>query len=95
MVPACCLEAVGEHARVGEAVLHDLPVALKAEVDEVIVLDQDVGAGASEVERVGLLGAAEVVELEDEVFGEIGFISPDDPTDPGVDKAVFVAYAMS
>ncbi len=60
-VPACGLEALGEDASVGEAVLHDFTVAGEAEVDEVIVLHDDLRAGPGEVEGVGLLGAAEVV----------------------------------
>jgi hypothetical protein len=61
-------------------------------VDEVVVLHDDVGAGAGEVERVGLLGAAEVVQLEDQVFGEEGLVAPDDPADAGGYEAVFVAW---
>jgi hypothetical protein len=30
------------------------------------------------------------MELEDEVFGEVGLVSPDDPADPCADKAIFV-----
>jgi hypothetical protein len=34
-------------------------------MDQVVVLSYDLGAGAGEVERVGLFCAAEVVEFED------------------------------
>lgn len=91
-VPACGLQAAGEDAGVGEAVLCNLAVAREAEVDQVVVLDDDLRAGAGEVEREGLLGAAEVVEFEDEVLGEEGLVAPDDPADAGGDEAVFVAW---
>ena len=54
-------------------------------------MGDDLGAGAGEVESVGFLGAAEVVEFEDEVFGEVGLVTPDDPADAGIDKAEFMA----
>ena len=60
-------------------------------MDEVVVLDDDLGAWAGEVKCVGLLGAAEVVELEDEVFGEEGLVTPDDPAEAGGYEPVFVA----
>lgn len=61
-------------------------------MDQVVVLHYDLGAGTGEVERVGLFGAAEVVQLEDQVFGEEGLVAPDDPADAGGDEAVFVAW---
>jgi hypothetical protein len=52
-------------------------------VDEVEVLSDDLGARAGEVEGVGLFGAAEVVELENQVLGEVGLVAPDDPPEAG------------
>lgn len=60
-------------------------------MDQIVVLRYNLSARAREVERVRLFGAAEVVELEDEVLGEIRFVAPNDPTDTGVDETVFVA----
>jgi hypothetical protein len=37
---------------------------------------------------------AEIVELEDEVFGEIGDVSPDYPADAGGYETVFVAWMV-
>jgi hypothetical protein len=84
-VPPRGLQAAGEDAGIGEAVLCNLAEAGEAEVDQVVVLDDDLRAGAGEVEREGLLGAAEVVEFKDQVLGEEGFVAPDDPTDAGGD----------
>lgn len=56
-VPACGLEGFGEETGVGHGVLHDAAVAFEAEVDEVVVLGDDLGAGAGEVEGEGFLGA--------------------------------------
>lgn len=68
-IPAARLERLAKKAGVGHAVFHDLPEPVKAEVDEVVILGDDVSARAREVQRVGFLGAAEIVEFEDEVFG--------------------------
>lgn len=84
-VPSRGLQAPGEDAGIGETVLCNLAVAREAEVDQVVVLDDDLRAGAGEVEREGLLGAAEVMEFEDEVPGEEGLVAPDDPADAGGD----------
>ena len=91
LVPARGLQALGQEAGVGEAVLHDGAVPVEAEVDEEEVLGDDLGAGAGEVERVGFLGAAEVVEFEDEVFGEVGLVPPDDPSHASVDQSELVS----
>ena len=91
LVPPCSFQALGQQPGVGEAVLHDGAVAVEAEVDEEEVLGDDLGAGAGEVEGVGFLGAAEVVELEDEVFGQVGLVSPDDPADSCVDESELVS----
>ena len=68
-IPAARLERLAEKAGVGHAVFHDLPEPVKAEMDEVVILGDDVSARAREVQCVGFLGAAEIVEFEDEVFG--------------------------
>jgi hypothetical protein len=57
-VPAGRLERFGQQAGVCEGVLHDAAVAFEAEVDEVVVLGDYLGAGAGEVEGEGFLGAA-------------------------------------
>lgn len=54
-------------------------------MDQVVVLRDDLSAGAREIEGVGFFGAAEIVEFEDEMFGEVGLVTPDDPADTGVD----------
>lgn len=94
LIPPCSFQAFGQQAGVGEAVLHDGAVAVEAEVDEEEVLGDDLGARAGEVEGVGFLGAAEVVELEDEVFGQVGLVPPDDPSDSSVDQAEFVSRCV-
>ena len=43
----------------------DGPEAIKAQVDQVEVLPDDLRAGPAEVQRVRLLGATEVVQLKD------------------------------
>jgi hypothetical protein len=60
-------------------------------MDEVEVLDDDLGAGSRKVQREGLLGAAEIVKFEDEMLWEVGGVSPDDPANAGGYETVFVA----
>lgn len=94
LVPSGGFQAFGQEAGVGEAVLHDGAVAVEAEVDEEEVLGDDLGAGAGEVEGVGFLGAAEVVELEDEVLGQVGLVPPDDPSYSSVDQSELVSRCV-
>ena len=90
-IPTRLFECFAQQPGVSETILHDASKAFEAEVDQVVVLGDDLSAGTGEVERVGFFGAAEVVELEDEVFGEIGLVAPNDPADAGIDEAEFVA----
>ena len=64
---------------------HDGAVAVFAEADHLIVLADDLGGAFGEVEGEGGLVGAEVVDVEDEFFGEVFGGAPDDPADAGVD----------
>ena len=90
-VPARGFEAFAQESRVCHAVLHDGSEAVEAQVDQIVVLCYYLRSWPGEVQRVGLLRAAEVVEFEDEVFWEVGCVAPDYPADAGVDEAKFVA----
>lgn len=85
-VPACRFERFAEQAGVCEAVFHDRAVAVEAEVDQVVVLRDDLGARAGEVEGEGFFSAAQVVKLEDQVLGQVAFVAPNDPADAGIDE---------
>ena len=63
-IPPCCFEGAAEKPGVGQAGLHYCAIARKAKVDQVKVLRYYLGAGAGEVERVGVICAAKVVEFE-------------------------------
>ncbi len=60
-------------------------------MNEIVVLRNNLGAWAGEIQGIGFLGAAKVVQFEDEVFGEVGLVTPDDPTDTGIHETEFVA----
>lgn len=90
-IPPSLLQRFAQQPCVRKAVLHDVPEAIKAEMDEVVVLCNDLRAGPREVKGVGLFGAAQIVQLEDEVAGEVGFVAPDYPTYAGVDQPEFMA----
>jgi len=63
-----------------------------AKADELVVLADDLGGAFGEVEREGGLVGPEVVDVEDEFFGEVFGGPPDDPTYAGIDEAVSMCY---
>ena len=71
--------------------LHDPAVAVTAEAHEVVVLPDDLVAGPGEVERERRHVAAEVVDVEHEVLGQVLCRPPDDEADARVGQAVLVA----
>lgn len=82
------LEPRGEVVGGADEVAHDGAVAVLAEADELVVLANDLGRALGEVEGEGGLLGAEVVDVEDEVLGEVVAGAPDGPADAGVDEAV-------
>ena len=60
------------------------------ETDHLVVLPNDLGSSLGEVEGEGSLIGPQVVDVEDEFFGEVFRGAPDDPADARVDEAVFV-----
>lgn len=87
---AVALEHLGEVVGGAGQVAHDGLIAPLAEADELVVLANDLGGTLGEVEGEGGLLGAEVVDVEDEVLGEVLVGAPDDPANTGVDEAVLV-----
>jgi hypothetical protein len=77
-------EIVGCAGQVG----HDGTVTVLSEPDELVVLPNDLTSAFAEVEGEGSLVGAEVVDVEDELLGEVLGATPDDPADTGVNEAV-------
>lgn len=65
-----------------------MTVAGFAESDELIVLPNDLGRALGEVEREGSLLGAEVVDVENQVFGEVFGRAPDHPAHAGVYETI-------
>ena len=59
----------------------DAAIALATEPDEVVVLGDDLTGRPGEVDLEHRHVAAEVRHVEDEVVGELGHVTPDDPAD--------------
>lgn len=93
-IPSTGLEGFAEESCIVQAIFHNGSEALKAEMDEVVVLRDDLGAWTGEVEGVGLFGASKVMKLENEMLGEVGFISPNDPAYTGVDETKLMARSV-
>ena len=70
--------------------LHDVGVAGAPESQEVVVLADDLIAGTREVESEGGHVAAEVIDAEHQVLGEVLLATPDHETDSGISESVLV-----
>ena len=57
----------------------DAAVAVTAETQEIVVLGDGLAAGAREVQREGGHVAAEIIDVEDQVLGEVLLLAPDHP----------------
>ena len=64
-----------------------------AEADHLVVLANDLGRAFGEVEGEGGLVGAEVVNVENELLGEVLWGAPDDPAYAGIDLCYLLAYA--
>ena len=63
-----------------------------SEPDELVVLPNDLTSAFAEVEGEGSLIGAEVVNVEDELLGEVLGATPDDPADTGINEAVLLIH---
>lgn len=88
---AHAFEVGGEVIRDACQIEHDAAVPALAEADELVVLADDLGGAAGEVEGEGRLIRAEVVDGEDEFLRQVRRVAPDYPADAGVHEPVFVA----
>jgi hypothetical protein len=59
-----------------------------SEADELVVLANDLGSTLGEIESEGGLVGTEVIDVEDELLGEVFRGTPDDPAYTWVDEAV-------
>ena len=82
------LEGVGEVVCCAGQVGHDGAVAVLSKADQLVVLANDLGGALGEIEGEGGLVSTEVVDIEDEFFGEVFRCTPDDPAYTWVDEAV-------
>lgn len=65
---------------------------MPAEADELVVLTDDLGGAFGEVESERRLVCTEVVNVEDELLGEVFGFTPDDPAYTGVNLWWLVRY---
>lgn len=69
---------------------HNSTVATLAKTDQLVVLSDDLRRSSGEVEGERSLISTEVVDVEDQLLGEVLGITPDHPANTGIDKAVLV-----
>ena len=70
---------------------HDSAVAVLAQADQLVVLAQNLGSTTREIESKGSLVSTKVVDVEDQLSRQVLGVTPDAPTDTGVDQTVLVA----
>ena len=85
------LEGVGEVVSGAGQVRHDGAVTVLSEADQLVVLADDLGSAFGKVQGEGRLVGAQVVDVEDEFFGEKFGGAPDYPAYAWVDEAVPVS----
>jgi hypothetical protein len=83
-----CFERVGEVVGHAGQVAHDGTVAVLSEANELIVLANDLAGPLAEVEGEGGLFGPEVIDIEDELLGEVLGAAPDDPANTRVHEAI-------
>lgn len=69
-------------------ITHDGLVATPTKADELIVLPDYLGRPFGEIEGDGRLISAEVVDIEDQLLGQVFRRPPDDPTYARIDEAI-------
>lgn len=88
------LKGPTQQPSVREHVLHDVTVSGESQMNEIEVLSDDLCARSGKVQRVRLLSAAQVVELENEMLRQIALVSPDNPSHSCVDQPEFVTTGV-
>lgn len=63
-------------------------------MDEVEVLSDDLCTWTGEIQRVGLLGAAKVMQFEDQMTREIRLVAPDDPSHTSIHQSKLVSRSV-
>ena len=84
------LQLVGEPARSGRQGLHHVGIAGPPQSQEVVVLADHLVSRAGKVQREGGHIAAEVVDLEDQVLGQVLGAAPHHETHAGIGQPVLV-----
>jgi hypothetical protein len=80
-----------QQPRILEIIKGDPAVAFEAQVQQVEILCDDGCSGTRKVKRERVFDGSQIVELEDKVLGEMGFVAPDDPSNTDVYKTELVA----
>lgn len=90
-IPARMLQRATEQSSVCKRVFHYAPVPSKAQMNEIVVLRDDLRSRSGEVQSVGLLCSAQIVQLKHQMLGQVALVSPDDPSNTSIDQPEFVS----
>ena len=89
-VPTCCLERLAQQSCICKTVFHDISITVEPQMNEIIILRDDLGARAGEVQGIGFFCSTKIVQLKDQVFGKVRLVTPDDPANARIDKTELV-----
>lgn len=70
------------------------PIPLEAQMEEVEVLRNNRRCWPGKVQRERIFHRTKVVKLENEIFGEMGLVPPNNPTDTNVAQTKFMATVL-
>jgi hypothetical protein len=63
-------------------------------MNKVEVLYDDWRSGARKVEREGVLNRTEIMEFKNEIFGKMGLVAPEDPTNTNISQSKLVTGSV-
>lgn len=89
--PSSPFQSFAQQSCICQTVFHDLSIPIEPKADQIIVLANYLCSRPGEVQRISLLSAPEVIKLEDELFWQIGAVSPDYPTQSRIHEAVLMS----
>ena len=83
-VVASLLQGTAEQSRILEIRQPNGAITLETKMNEVEVLGDDRRRRSREIEGEGILHRSKVMKLEDQIFGKVGLVTPDDPSNSDI-----------
>lgn len=88
---ALVLQLLGHVVGNAGQIHHDGAVTVLAQADQLVILANNMGGTLGEVQSETSLVGSEIIDVEDQLLGQVLGRAPDDPTNTGVDQTVLVS----